>query len=41
MNTPSTTTLSARSMSNSTNKKLYETYYSFGDSFLSSQPIQL
>ncbi|CAF1524807.1 unnamed protein product, partial [Adineta steineri] len=29
INTPSTTTLSARSLS--TNKKIYETYYSFGD----------
>ena len=41
MNTPSTTTLSARSISNSTNKKLYETYYSFGESFLSPQPTLL
>jgi hypothetical protein len=41
MNTPSTTTLSAKSISTSTNKKLYETYYSFGDSFVSPQPIHL
>jgi hypothetical protein len=41
MNTPSTTTLSARSISTSNNKKLYETYYSFGDSVLSPQVIHL
>ena len=32
MNTPSTTTLSARSILTMTNKKIYDTYYSFGDS---------
>ncbi|CAF3250398.1 unnamed protein product, partial [Rotaria sp. Silwood2] len=32
MNTPSTTTLSARSILTTTNKKIYDTYYSFGDS---------
>ena len=41
INTPSTTTLSARSISTSNNKKLYETYYSFGDSFISPQIIHL
>jgi hypothetical protein len=42
MNTPSTTTLSNRSISTSGgNKKLYETYYSFGDTLLSPQVIQL
>jgi hypothetical protein len=39
MNTPSTTTLSARSIS--TNKKIYETYYSFGDSVLNQDVIHL
>ena len=32
MNTPSTTTLSTRSISTSNQKKIYDTYYSFGDS---------
>jgi len=41
MNTPSTTTLSTRSISTSNHKKLYETYYSFGDSVLSPQVIHL
>jgi hypothetical protein len=39
MNTPSTTTLSARSIS--TNKKIYETYYSFGDSVVNPDVIHL
>jgi hypothetical protein len=42
MNTPSTTTLSNRSISTSgRNKKLYETYHSFGDTLLSPEVIQL
>ena len=41
MNTPSTTTLSTKSISTSNNKKLYETYYSFGDSVSSPQVIYL
>lgn len=32
MNTPSTTTLSTRSILTTTNKRIYDTYYSFGDS---------
>jgi len=45
MNTPSTTTLSTKSISNSNStkypNKLHQTYYSFGDNFLSPQPIYL
>ncbi len=42
INTPSsTTTLSNKSLSISNNKKIYDTYYSFGDSLLSPQPIHL
>ena len=41
INTPSTTTLSNRSISTTNNKKLYQTYYSFGDSFISPQIIHV